>query len=93
MLLIDLEIASIIFKAYTVSKERSYMATLQVDNTTKQELQQLAREENRSEQDILKGLLAAYRFEKARAKLKGAVAKKFYELRITTVDQAEQYLG
>lgn len=69
------------------------METVNVDKNTKAELKQLARDENRSESDVIKGLVATYKFDQAFAKVQKTVSKKFDALGIKTIDQMEEYLG
>ena len=69
------------------------METIKVDKTTKEELAQLARDEQRSESDVIKGLVATYKFDQAFAKVQKLVSKRFDALGIKSVDQMEEYLG
>lgn len=69
------------------------METVQVDKTTKQAIEELARKERRSESDIVREMSAAYRFSRGLNKIQEVAMAKFKELGITTMDDAEQYLG
>lgn len=69
------------------------METVQVDKTTKQAIEELARKEHRSESDIVREMSAAYRFNRGLNKIQDVAMAKFKELGITTMDEAEQYLG
>lgn len=69
------------------------MATVQVDDTTKEAIERLARKERRSESEIVREMSAAYRFNRGLDKIQAAAMAKFKELGITTVDEAEAYLG
>jgi predicted transcriptional regulator len=69
------------------------MATVQVDNDTKQAIEQLARKERRTESEIVREMSAAYRFSRALTKIQDVATAKFKELGITTIDEAEHFLG
>jgi predicted transcriptional regulator len=64
-----------------------------IDEETKQELDQLARDERRSKSDIFREMYRAYTFDRTLTKLQRVGKEKFLALGIESIDDAEAFLG
>ncbi len=63
------------------------------DEQTKQELEDIAKDNGRSQSDIFREMYAAYKLKKVLAQTQKIGREKFLSLGIETIDQAEKYLG
>lgn len=64
-----------------------------VDKETKAELERIAKQQRRSKSAVFRDMYNAYQFRQTLAEVQRVGRKKFLELGIETIDQAEEYLG
>lgn len=69
------------------------VVSFSTDEQTKEELEQMAKEERRSKSDLFRDMYDAYKFKKTLAKVQKVGREKFLALGIETIDQAEEFLG
>lgn len=64
-----------------------------VDERTKNELEQLSKEENRTKSDIFRDMYKTYTFNRTLTKIQNIGKEKFLALGIESIDDAEAFLG
>lgn len=64
-----------------------------VDDQTKDELEQLARQERRTKSDIFRDMYKTYTFNRTLTKVQQVGREQFLALGIESIDQAESFLG
>ncbi|HVC36250.1 MAG TPA: ribbon-helix-helix protein, CopG family [Candidatus Dormibacteraeota bacterium] len=64
-----------------------------VDERTKNELEQLSKEENRTKSDIFRDMYKTYTFNRTLTKIQKIGKEKFLALGIESIDDAEAFLG
>ncbi len=64
-----------------------------VDERTKNELERLSKEENRTKSDIFRDMYKTYTFNRTLTKIQNIGKEKFLALGIESIDDAEAFLG
>ena len=64
-----------------------------VDERTKNELEQLSKEERRTKSDIFRDMYKTYTFNRTLTKIQKIGKEKFLALGIESIDEAEAFLG
>jgi hypothetical protein len=64
-----------------------------VDERTKNELEHLSKEENRTKSDIFRDMYKTYTFNRTLTKIQKIGKEKFLALGIESIDDAEAFLG
>ena len=64
-----------------------------VDEQTKNELELLSKEENRTKSDIFRDMYRTYTFNRTLTKIQKIGKEKFLALGIESIDDAEAFLG
>lgn len=64
-----------------------------VDERTKNELERLSKEENRTKSDIFRDMYKTYTFNRTLTKIQKIGKEKFLALGIESIDDAEAFLG
>ena len=64
-----------------------------VDERTKNELEQLSKEEHRTKSDIFRDMYKTYTFNRTLTKIQKIGKEKFLALGIESIDEAEAFLG
>lgn len=64
-----------------------------IDDQTKADVEQMAKEEKVSKSDLFRAMYETYKFKKTLTKVQKVGREKFLALGIESIDQAEAYLG
>jgi len=64
-----------------------------VDERTKNEIERLSKEENRTKSDIFRDMYKTYTFNRTLTKIQEIGKEKFLALGIESIDDAEAFLG